>query len=251
MENSLEVTNNQITIAESLDNFSVAQVNIVKNTVAKGTTNAELAYFLHVCQSLDMNPLNKEIWCYKDAKNNLIVFSGRDGFLSKSQKNPLYNGLRSGAIREKDDYSIDIPNGVIEHKITKPQKERGQIIYGYAIVFRLNGESTVEIVDFSTYNKPYSVWKTHPEDMIKKVAETHALKKAFGISGLQSEYDFDINRGVAVPINSERVTLEKITELYDKKKDKVVHEDQMDMERVIEDKEEASYQKVYKILIKL
>jgi dUTPase len=31
--------------------------------------------------------------------------------------------------------------------------------------------------------------------MIVKVAETQALKKAFGISGLQSEYDFEIKNG--------------------------------------------------------
>jgi hypothetical protein len=39
--------------------------------------------------------------------------------------------------------------------------------------------------------------------MIKKVAETHALKKAFGISGVQSMYDFEVHENVAKPINTE------------------------------------------------
>ncbi len=43
--------------------------------------------------------------------------------------------------------------------------------------------------------------------MIKKVAESHALKKAFGISGIQSEYDFNFNDNKATPINTEEVGL--------------------------------------------
>ena len=38
--------------------------------------------------------------------------------------------------------------------------------------------------------------------MIKKVAETHALKKAFGIAGLQSEHDWEFAE-VARPIDTD------------------------------------------------
>jgi phage recombination protein Bet len=247
-ENSVIVTNNQIAIADTLDMFSESQVSIVKANLARNTSNSELAYFLHVCQSLELNPLNKEIWCYKDNKGNLLVFAGRDGFLAKAQRSPFYNGIRSSAICANDEYSIDIPNGEIKHLITKPKPERGAIIYGYAIVFRKNGEQTVEIADFQTYNKGRNAWNSHPEEMIKKVAETHALKKAFGISGLQSEYDFDVNNGVVVPINTQKPTLDKLEEIYKDKKKLVSHEDQMHFERIIEEKEESSYAKAIKNL---
>ena len=42
--------------------------------------------------------------------------------------------------------------------------------------------------------------ETHKAAMIKKCAETNALKKVFGISGVQSEYDYDIKNDVAVPL---------------------------------------------------
>jgi hypothetical protein len=73
----------------------------------------------------------------------------------------------------------------------------------YAIAFRKDCESTIEYVEFSAYDKGYSAWKSHPADMIKKVAETHALKKAFGISALQSEYDFEVNNDRVYPIDTE------------------------------------------------
>lgn len=182
--------------------YTPAEVAVVQNSVAKNTNKVELAYFLNVCKTMELNPFNKEVWCYKDKKNNLLIFAGRDGFLSKAQKNPFFNGIRSCEIREKDEWAIDIPNGIVKHLITKPLKERGNIISAYAFVFRKNGEPTIEIADFDTYNKGYNTWKTHPTEMIKKVAEAHALKKAFGISGIQSEYEFDVQNGVAIPNNT-------------------------------------------------
>lgn len=189
-------------ISNSLSSYSSEQVAVIKNTVAKGTTNLELAYFLQVSQSIGLNAFNKEIWCYKDNKNNLLVFAGRDGFLRKAQENPLFAGIRSCEIREKDEFKIDVANKSIVHNITKWGNDRGPIKGAYAIVFRKGGEPTVELADFARYNKGYTTWKSHPEAMIKKVAETNALKKAFGIAGIQSEYDFEIKNQIAIPLSS-------------------------------------------------
>ena len=178
--------------------FSIEEVAIVKANIAKGVNDSELAYFLNVCKTVGLNPFIKEIWAYKDNKGNLLVFAGRDGFLTKAQQSPTYNGLRSSEVREKDEYQADIPNGKIKH--TFSFKDRGVIVGAYAIVFRKDGEPTVETVEFSRYDRDFGAWKTHPEAMIKKVAETNALKKAFGISGIQSEYDYSVNEGVVVPL---------------------------------------------------
>ena len=199
----VETTEMQKSVGKAFG-YTPEQVAVVQHSVAKGTSKIELAYFLNVCKTMDMNPFNKEVWCYKDNKGNLLIFSGRDGFLSKAQKNPLFNGIRSCEVREKDEWEIDIPNGAITHKITKSKKNRGDIILGYAIVFRKDGEPTIEIADFDTYNKGYNTWRTHPEEMIKKTAESHALKKAFGISGIQSEHDFSIKNGVASSVIREQ-----------------------------------------------
>ena len=189
----------------ALTKMSSEEVQIIKNTVAKGTTNTELAYFLMTCKSMDLNPLNKEVWCYKDNKDNLLIFAGRDGFLAKAQKSPQFKGLRSSDVRSGDTFSIDIPNASIEHNISAFGKSRGDIIGAYAIVYRHDGEPTIELADFATYNKAYhktfNAWKSHPEAMIKKVAEANALKKAFGISGLQVEYSWNVSNGVARPYN--------------------------------------------------
>ncbi len=200
MSNELEIYRSHIDKIADRNNMSSNEVEVIHRSVAKGTDLDELNYFLNVSASVGMSPFNKEIWCYKDNRNNLLVFAGRDGFLRKAQENPAFNGVRSCDIRENDTFSIDVANNVIEHKVD--MKNRGSIIGAYAIVFRKGGEPTIELAEFSAYDKGYNAWKTHPAEMIKKVAESHALKKAFGISGIQCEYDYDTDSGVAIPRNT-------------------------------------------------
>jgi phage recombination protein Bet len=190
--------------------FRKEDVALIKETVAKGTTDQELALFLFTAREAGLSPLLKEIWSYKDSKGNLIIFAGRDGFLKSAQKNSAFAGIRSSEVRENDEFTMDIANNKIVHN--KNFKEAGKIIGAYAIAFRKEGEPTVEWAPFDVYNKNWNVWKTHPAEMIKKVAETHALKKAFGISALQSEFDFEVNNDKVYPIDTnEPVSLDEIS----------------------------------------
>lgn len=187
MSEQLEIyaTKNDTKISNAIKAFTPEEVAIIKNTVAKNTTDTELALFLFTCQSSGLNPLLKEIWCYKDNKGNLLIFPGRDGFLKKAQQHPKFAGMRSGVIRVGDEWEIDIPNGVVHHKINKPVDERGKILGSYCFVFRKDEEPTLTWVNFDDFNKGYNTWKSHAEDMILKVAESKALKKAFGMSEFQ------------------------------------------------------------------
>lgn len=203
-KNALEKISNDL----QKSNFSEEQINIIKQNVAKNTTDSELAYFLFIAKEAELSPLMKEIWCFKDNKNNLLVFAGRDGFLKSAQRNKLFNGIRSAEVRMKDEFSIDIANNKITH--IKNWKEKSDIVGAYAIAFRKGGEPTIEWCNFEDYDKGWNTWKSHPAEMIKKVAEVHALKKAFGISALQSEFDFEVVNDTVHPIDTEGVDMDRI-----------------------------------------
>ncbi len=189
--NDIVPTKSDVKIA-GISIYSDEQVAIMKNTVAKGTTNIEFAYFLQVAQSYELSPFKKEVWCYKDSQNNVIVFAGRDGHLAAAQKDSRWNGIASCEIRENDNFRANIPLGKVTH--TFRLKDRGKLIGAYAICQPKGCDiRTIEVIDFDTYNKGYATWKTDPAAMIKKVAETHVLKKAYGLSGLASEYDFQVD----------------------------------------------------------
>ena len=217
--------------------FSSDEVAIVKANIAKGVNDSELAYFLNVCKTVELNPFIKEIWAYKDNRGNLLVFAGRDGFLTKAQRSPTYNGLRSSEVREKDSFTANIPKGIINH--TFGFKDRGPIVGAYAIVFRKDGEPTVETVEFSRYNRNFGAWKTHPEAMIKKVAETNALKKAFGISGIQSEYDYNVKNDIALPIETQKTDIEKAQRKIIEALDTYQGEDKADIQELCKSKVQA------------
>jgi hypothetical protein len=166
----------------------------------------------------------------------MIIFAGRDGFLKKAQEHPKFAGIRSCEVRANDDFGIDVANNKIVHKIKTPDiKERGNILGAYAIAFRKDDEEpTIEIVSWDTYNKSgngkyKTAWDTHPAEMIKKVAESHALKKAFGMSSIQSEEDFNIRGGRAMPLGTDPASdkvkegkiVEAISDVYDNMLDRI------------------------------
>lgn len=190
METSIAKTNHQ-KLSDQIQIYTPEEIGIIKATVAKGFSDLELAYFLNVAKVYQLNPFTKQIWGYKDNKNNIIVFAGRDGFLAKAQRDPRWNGISSDVVREGEHLELNIAEGKISHK--KDVTSKAKIIGAYAISKPKGCEyPTIEWADFDTYNKGYNVWKADPVAMIKKVAESHCLAKAYGISGLAVEEDFEV-----------------------------------------------------------
>jgi len=190
MEAAIEKISNQV------QKWSPEEVAIIKNTVAKGFSDLELSYFLNVAKVYKLNPFTKQIWGYKDSRGNIVVFAGRDGFLAKAQQDIRWNGITSDFVREGESFELNIAEGKISHK--KDIMSKAKIIGAYAISKPKGCEyATIEWADFDTYNKGYNVWKSDPGAMIKKVAESHCLSKAYGISGLAIEEDFEIKDNTA------------------------------------------------------
>lgn len=192
-KDGLQITQNE---QSAISQFSNTDIDIIKNSVAKGTSDAELKYFLAVAASTGLNPFQKEIWCYKSG-NDMLIFAGRDGFLSNAQKKPDFKGIRSAYVCATDKFKMNVVSGHIEHEFT--QADRGAIVGAYAIVKRDGLDAFISWADFKEFNKGYNAWKTNPGSMIKKVAEAHALKQAYSLSGVDSEHDYDFKRNSFAP----------------------------------------------------
>jgi phage recombination protein Bet len=190
-----KTSDEKIALASDL---TTEQIAIIKATVAKNTTDLELAYFLQVCKSYDLSPFKKEVFCIKNSQSQLMIIAGRDGHLAAAQRDRRWSGIASCEVRENDTFEMNIPGGEVTHRFN--MKDRGQIMGAYAICRPRGCDiATIEWVTMEAYNKGSNVWKSDPAAMIKKVAETHCLKKAYGLSGLASEYDFDIVNDKAYP----------------------------------------------------
>lgn len=192
--------------------FTPEEVEVLKRTIVpQNVTDVELSYFLMVSGQQDLNPFNKEIWCIKGNDNRLMIMTSRDGFLRKAQRDPRYRGIVSACVRENDDFELDLPGGKIRHVVKGTQADRGNPIGAYCMVRLLDQEPHIEWAPWETFNKGMATWKSHPDLMIQKVAEAHALKKALGFTGLDVAEDFIEHNGKAIatippPVKAQRLT---------------------------------------------
>lgn len=208
MSENLAVTNH----VASLQEWSQEQVDLIKNTVAKGATNDELAMFVGIARKYGLDPFVKEIWFIKRAKKvkdrsgnwdykrlengeidysdaETMMMTSRDGYLKVAQRDPLFDGIISFAIREGDLFEIDAENYKVTHKFGM---KRGPIIGAWAKVDHKNRKPVISFADFKEYNQANSTtWKQYPSAMIQKVAEVLALKRQFGISGLVTQEEIN------------------------------------------------------------
>lgn len=179
--------------------FNPETVETIKNTVAKGATNNELEMFLHLCSTYQLDPFRKEIWFIKFGGKDPTIMTSRDGYLKIAQQHPDYLGIMSQEVRANDFFELDAAAGTVIHKFAQPISQRGSIVGAWSTVKR-KGMAPVSIfVNFDEYKGNSGIWKQYPSAMIIKVAESFALKRQFGITGLVTREEMDVQGDYAPP----------------------------------------------------
>lgn len=155
--------------------FSEQEKSTIVKTVAKGLDEGQIALFFYTCQALGLNPLLNEIACvtYKNQQGgrDMSIQVMRDGFLTIAHRSGKFAGLESGVNMSEDGKTI---------------------LSGWAKVY--HKDFTVPVyqeADFNEYTTNKNLWASKPKTMIKKVAESMALRKAFNINGVYSPEEMD------------------------------------------------------------
>lgn len=140
-------------------------VKTMQETVARGTTPAEFALFVQYCKATGLNPFKKEIWCIK-ASQGLQIMTGINGFWAIANASDTFDGAEVGLINASGEWVKTVPdNSFIGAWCRVYRKDRRIPMEGEALC--------------ADYGKSFGLWKTAPRIMIKKVAESIALRKAF------------------------------------------------------------------------
>lgn len=179
--------------------YTTAQIDTIKETVAKGATHEELFMFLSLAKKYELDPFAKEIWFIKDKSNKVMIQTGRDGFLKTAQRDVKFKGIASFPVYSNDEFEINPTAGEVKHKPNF--KERGTLIGAWARVEKEGITPYVSFADFKEYYAGYKdengkiktgqygamkpqIWDLKPSMMIQKVAQTIALRMTFGINGM-------------------------------------------------------------------
>lgn len=166
--------------------FEAGQVELIRNTVAADCTPAELAMFLELCARYQLDPFAKQIWAAKIGGKVTIMVS-RDGLLALADRHPDYRGYEGDVVHEHDDFKVIRRQGTIDVQHSySGWKDRGEIVGAWCLVHRDGRKPTYFFAPFTEY-RGQNVWQKNPSGMILKVAESHAHRKAFQVSGVVGE----------------------------------------------------------------
>lgn len=138
----------------------------LRDTVARNATPSELAMFIEFCKSTGLNPFKKEIWFIKPDRGPLQMMTGINGFWTLANSFSEFDGAEGGLIDREGNWVKSVSdNTFIGAWCRVYRKDR-----------RIAMEGEAMLVD---YNKGFGLWKSAPRIMIRKVAESIALRKAF------------------------------------------------------------------------
>lgn len=164
MTNEIQVVNNEKSALVPMQ-FNEQQVDLIKKTVANGTTNDELSLFLYTCKKTGLDPLIKQIYAVKRNTKNGPVMSiqtGIDGYRLIAERSGKYAPGKEPSFKYDKD---------------------GKLFSATAYVNKFVGGSWHEVAATAIYseyaNNTNPIWIKMPHTMISKCAESLVLRKAF------------------------------------------------------------------------
>lgn len=181
---------------------------IRKQFFPPNATDSDMQYCIAVAKSFNLNPILKQIFFVeRKAKINgewhskIEPLAGRDSFLTLAHRSGKFAGIKSDCFLKDKPVFI---NGEWQNK-----KELVAIAQVYKKGHETPFEAEVrydEYVQRTNDGRITKFWAEKPETMLKKVAESQALRKAFDISGL---YSIDENEDDNEPIKDGQTKIAK------------------------------------------
>lgn len=161
------------------------QVEVIKQTVAKGASDAQLALFLQTCKSRGLDPFVKQVYF---TPQGIIV--SIDGLRAIAERTGTY---APGPTR----YELDDNKGLVAAYVTVRKLVAGQWF------------DIEESAFYDEYRGGSPIWKKMPRVMLAKCAEARALRRAFSsdLSGLYAAEEMDQAQREERPVQQATVTI--------------------------------------------
>lgn len=166
----------QAPVANQHKHFNPKQLEILKNSICRGSTNEEFEMFLMACTKTQLDPFMRQIYAVKRRAKKpdgswgevMSIQTGIDGYRLIAERTGHY------APGPEPTYTYD------------PQ---GKLLSATAYIKKQTRDGTWHTISASAYideycqktreGSPMGMWATMPRTMLSKCAESQALRKAF------------------------------------------------------------------------
>jgi len=176
-------------MSKELIEFTEEQKRIIKNQFfPPSATTEEMIYCMNIAKNMGLNPISKEIFFVpRRAKINgqwvekIEPMLGRDSYVKVAHSTGLFAGIETTSKIER---VPTIENGEWVEKddlVATCKVWRKDTDIPFIVTVRYS-----EYVQKTNSGVPSKFWREKPDTMLKKVAESQALRKAFSINGAYS-----------------------------------------------------------------
>ena len=179
------VANNKLTkemTSVTLESGSVLTADTVRNYLVSGggnVTDQEIVMFLELCKAQKLNPFVKDAYLIKYGNQAAQTVTGKDVFIKRAAESPIFDGMRAGIV-------VVNRKGELEYREGSLKLPNEQIIGGWCEVYLKDKKYPAKaVVSFEEYagrkanGEINSMWSSKPGTMIRKVAQSQALREAF------------------------------------------------------------------------
>ena len=163
---------------------------VIKATVMpSNASNEQLAAFLMVANTYDLNPVTKEIYAFPGQGGGVTHVVGVDGWITLANRHPQYDGIEFEFIDDDD----------------------GRPAACTCTVYRKDRGHPTKVTEYmAECARGTAPWKSHPRRMLRNKALIQGIRYAMGFAGIHDEDDAEIIRGDYKVVSSSADTLRTI-----------------------------------------
>lgn len=217
----------------ALASYTDKQLELIRNTVAKGTTPDEFNWFMEIARSTRLNPLRRQIYCFlfherDPKKRQMVVVTGIDGYRSIAARSGNYRPGKAITCFDEAMVNPDTnPLGISHSEVTVYLHSHGE---WHEITERADWSEYAPIIDIWAEDETgqrrktgrqqlepkKDGWRRMGRIMLEKCAEARALRRGWPDDLGATYTDTEVDQAQVLDLPSERIEAAEQAKRYER-----------------------------------